>query len=428
MSPVTAQRRIPSGKAAALRRVAPAAARVSKITPVYSPLIQRKPACACGGVCPKCRSQENLQPKLKIGAPDDKYEREADRVADRIMRQPLSEKEEEETVQAKAVPGQETGSSIAIPDGFLAGGGRLLPPSTKHFLESRLGHDFSHVRIHDGAPAAEAAQSINARAFTLGRDVVFNKGEYSPDSERGKRLLAHELTHVMQQAGGGRLPHIQRQEEEESTEDVRIYFNAFIPGSLGTWLDEPGTPHCEFKTDERDFGEVGTSRISQYGSFVVSSGGISGCSSRSVIGRSHRRCWGYVPPTLSFSHRRGGLELDTGGFRQQYASDTAADHGTTTSNCSGNSANFHFIGRAAYPFLPGPNIDFDVHITITQSGNNFSVEVQGERNEFPAYEVVVVRGGTRTVIYRYMPSDSGPGLINLNTSSDFTVAPVSFTF
>ena len=209
MSPVTAQRRIPSGKAAALRRVAPAAARVSKITPVYSPLIQRKPACACGGVCPKCRSQENLQPKLKIGAPDDKYEREADRVADRIMRQPLSEKEEEETVQAKAVPGQEMGSSIAIPDGFLAGGGRLLPPSTKHFLESRLGHDFSHVRIHDGAPAAEAAQSINARAFTLGRDVVFNKGEYSPDSDRGKRLLAHELTHVIQQGGGsGR---IQRQ-------------------------------------------------------------------------------------------------------------------------------------------------------------------------------------------------------------------------
>ena len=62
-----------------------------------------------------------------------------------------------------------------------------------------MGNDFSGVRIHTDSRAAEAAQSVNARAFTLGNDVVFNRGEYAPQSDSGKRLLAHELTHVIQQ-------------------------------------------------------------------------------------------------------------------------------------------------------------------------------------------------------------------------------------
>ena len=215
-----------------------------------SDTIRGKSLCACGGTCPKCRAEQSIQPKLKIGAPDDEYEREADRVADQVMhpkstsfgarmpetavqRQegpeeeeggdgliqskslnesaslPLQrevapdnldeedEKQEEPALQAMALPGLDAKTSGRIQS--LKGGGRSLPQQSRAFFESRLGHDFSGVRIHTGATAVEAAQAVNARAFTLGNDVVFNRGEYLPATDSGKRLLAHELTHVIQQ-------------------------------------------------------------------------------------------------------------------------------------------------------------------------------------------------------------------------------------
>ena len=247
MSPVTAQRRTPSGKAAALRRFAPAGARGSKINPAYSPLIQRKPACACGGTCPKCRTEDAVQTKLRIGAANDKYEQEADRVADQVIhtrgtsfgaRVPQDEEEviqtksmassviqravleeeeepagtaapvegeEEVALQLKGMPGRGPGIGKAAGERVrsLHGGGRPLPVSTRYFFETRLDHDFSGVRIHTGANAAEAAQSLHARAFTVGNDVVFNHGEYSPHSDSGKHLLAHELIHTVQQSAIG---------------------------------------------------------------------------------------------------------------------------------------------------------------------------------------------------------------------------------
>jgi len=81
----------------------------------------------------------------------------------------------------------------------LSGGGQPLPQPTRDFMESRFNRDFSHVRIHTGADAAETAGSLNARAFTTGRHVVFGTGAYSPGTAEGKQLLAHELTHVVQQ-------------------------------------------------------------------------------------------------------------------------------------------------------------------------------------------------------------------------------------
>jgi hypothetical protein len=69
-------------------------------------------------------------------------------------------------------------------------------------MEHRLGSDFSGVRIHRGAEAAESAQSIDARAYTSGNDIVFNSGEYQPQTSSGQRLLAHELVHTLQQTGG----------------------------------------------------------------------------------------------------------------------------------------------------------------------------------------------------------------------------------
>jgi hypothetical protein len=203
------------------------------------PSIQRKMKCSCGGGCPGCQTENSkLQAKFKIGAPNDKYEQEANHVADQVMRMsnvgaeqdlpenneadeslqasPLAnqitplvqrqaepEEEEEEEIQPKQKPGKMQASAPNFESrvNSLRGGGRPLPVSERAFFEPRFGVDFSQVRIHSDSHAAGVAQSINARAFTLGRDVVFGTTEYAPGSHSGRSLLAHELTHVVQQSG-----------------------------------------------------------------------------------------------------------------------------------------------------------------------------------------------------------------------------------
>jgi Domain of unknown function (DUF4157) len=90
------------------------------------------------------------------------------------------------------------------------GGGQPLPGSVRSFFEPRFGRDFSDVRVHFDSRANEAASAVQARAFTLGRDVVFDTGQYAPQTEEGQRLLAHELAHVAQQGQAARQPQIQR--------------------------------------------------------------------------------------------------------------------------------------------------------------------------------------------------------------------------
>jgi flagellar motor protein MotB len=172
-----------------------------------------------------------LQAKLKIGQPNDRYEREADRVADQVMRMPepgiqrqstcpecMEEEEEEEIAQAKLVhnkaPPETTGFHGQLRS--LKGGGQPLPGSTRSFFESRLGCDFSDVRLHNNRGAADSARTLNAQAYTVGTDIVFAQGQYQPGTPPGRRLLAHELVHTIQQRKsrqqGGEL-NLQRQEE-----------------------------------------------------------------------------------------------------------------------------------------------------------------------------------------------------------------------
>lgn len=163
-----------------------------------------------------------IQPKLTVGAPDDAFEREADQVADQVMRMPEPDvapaaatprvqrlcAECEEEMQAKEEPGQTPG----VPTGFeqrftaLHGGGQPLPTAERAFFEPRFGRDFAGVRLHSGPAANELARSVQARAFTLGDAVVFGAGQYAPGSGAGRQLLAHELTHVVQQGGGRGTP------------------------------------------------------------------------------------------------------------------------------------------------------------------------------------------------------------------------------
>jgi hypothetical protein len=83
-----------------------------------------------------------------------------------------------------------------------SGGGQPLDRETRSFMESSLGTDFSGVRVHTGSAASNSARQLSAQAYTVGEDIVFGEGHYSPDSDSGKRVLAHELTHVVQQRSG----------------------------------------------------------------------------------------------------------------------------------------------------------------------------------------------------------------------------------
>lgn len=160
-------------------------------------------------------SVPQLQPKLKVGSTNDRFEREADRVADTVMRMSgpdvqrkcaECEEEEEMSLQRKGNGARSDERETAPPvvGEVLAGSGQPLDSSIRSFMEPRFGYDFSRVRVHTGDRAAESASSVNALAYTVGNSVVFGRDAYRPESSAGRRLIAHELTHVVQQRGMGR--------------------------------------------------------------------------------------------------------------------------------------------------------------------------------------------------------------------------------
>ncbi|OPY80858.1 MAG: hypothetical protein A4E65_01313 [Syntrophorhabdus sp. PtaU1.Bin153] len=118
-----------------------------------------------------------------------------------IQRQ--AEEEKEETLQTEEAPGHtlEPAADVEAAINALQGGGRPLPKSDLTFFEPSFGYDFSHVRLHTDTKSAQLASRMNARAFTRGNDIVFGEGQYGPGTDAGNCLLAHELTHVVQQAG-----------------------------------------------------------------------------------------------------------------------------------------------------------------------------------------------------------------------------------
>jgi hypothetical protein len=114
----------------------------------------------------------------------------------------------------------------------LRGGGRPLSDPERSFFEPRLGADFGGVRIHTGSRADEAARSIHADAFTTGRDVVFRSSAYRPGTAEGTRLLAHELTHVVQQRGRSDASLIQRQQTDAGFESSAGVDDGISNGTL----------------------------------------------------------------------------------------------------------------------------------------------------------------------------------------------------
>lgn len=177
-----------------------------------SPLpIFRKASCACGGGCPSC---QGAGVGLKVSHPNDAAEIGAGRIADRVMRMPegrsvAAGKNITQVLQAKGGSGASVGSQLGSRLASSRGGGSSMDAGTRSFMESRFDTDFSGVRIHTGSEAVQMSRELNATAFTIGKDIYFNQGQYQPGSNSGKALLAHELTHTLQQ--GGRSLGIQRQ-------------------------------------------------------------------------------------------------------------------------------------------------------------------------------------------------------------------------
>ncbi len=156
-----------------------------------------------------------IQPKLTLDPGHDKYEREAERVAQQVV--------DHATLSGTAAPGDALSQRPAIqrldnsvcgdvdPDVQHAitrvrGGGQAIPDFVRAPLEWALGADFSDVRLHAGVRADELNRALRARAFTTGQDIFLRRGEFSLTSRSGQRLLAHELAHVLQQGGGRQMP------------------------------------------------------------------------------------------------------------------------------------------------------------------------------------------------------------------------------
>ena len=258
--------------------------------PFFTPAISRQAAAWDGGNAQhtpffQARSQPVIQPKLTINEPGDKYEQEADAMSDRVMRMsaPVGEVgdegmvqtkplninaiqrkcttcEQEEKVQRQEMEGEETLQTKplmrkAADGGYPAtpqlssqlhsskGGGNPLPKQTLGSMNQAFGADFSKVRIHTNSQAAEMSQGIQAKAFTHGSDIYFNQGQYSPETSEGKRLLGHELTHVVQQVTTTTRQHLQRttwtptHADERSTSGVDRFasqtFELTIPSLTG---------------------------------------------------------------------------------------------------------------------------------------------------------------------------------------------------
>jgi hypothetical protein len=136
----------------------------------------------------------------------------------------ISEVPEKGSALQRSAANSSTISSIPpIVHEVLSSPGQPLDAKTRETMEPRFGHDFSHVRIHTDAKAAESARAVNAVAYTVGRDVVFGAGQHKPETREGGKLMAHELTHVVQQGSAGSQPgNLQRKSQEKSSDKKKI--------------------------------------------------------------------------------------------------------------------------------------------------------------------------------------------------------------
>lgn len=201
-------------------------------------------------------AQPSLQAKLRIGPANDRYEQEADRMAERVLSMPAAAAAPKNGVATPAIQqkvlataitplvrrqpagdgsGRSASAEVANKIAASRGLGSPMPDGLHQYMGSRFGADFSGVRIHTDANADTLNRSLKAQAFTVGSDVYFAQGRYNPDSYDGRRLVAHELTHVVQQGGASAtrtmpLSTAQRSIQRLSVKGVINSVLSYIPG------------------------------------------------------------------------------------------------------------------------------------------------------------------------------------------------------
>lgn len=213
-----------------------------------------------------------IQPKLMVGAANSPAEAEADQMAgqvvqrleqpetlqravmeeekkEKVQRQPLEEKdklqkqsapEEEETVQTKPAANSPAPTSVVHSLQSSKGGGQPLPAALRGGAEQALGADFGSVRVHTNSESARMNEALHAQAFTHGQDVYFNEGKYRPETAEGRRLLGHELGHVVQQ-----IPRIARQETDPAAPATTVA----APGAVPAGGTAPGIVEINIDRD-----------------------------------------------------------------------------------------------------------------------------------------------------------------------------------
>ena len=194
---------------------------------------------------------EEITPLVQVQRQEEPEEEEetlqakplAEEIIPLVQRQVEPEEEEEEEIRPKSIDGAapEVTPEIGRDVQSIKGRGQPLSASERAFFEPRYGADFDDVRVHSDARAAHVAQSVNARAFTHGRDVVFGAGQYAPGMSEGRRLLAHELTHVVQQSAypTNQLSLVQRLEAMQNyrgCHDDQNFFTELAQTRASVWV------------------------------------------------------------------------------------------------------------------------------------------------------------------------------------------------
>jgi len=290
-----------------------------------------------------------IQPKLTINTPGDEYEQEADRISERVMRMPEpplpSASANNYTAQQKEPHAQKhlrtkrveptTGEPIAAPpivQEVLSSPGQPLDAGARAFMEPRFGHDFSQVRVHADERSAEAASSVNARAFTAGDRVVFGAGEYAPQTEPGRRLLSHELAHTLQQRSGllqgarvashhahgaaSGSAQIQRKLVDQKDNEIRVNLDKVKPGDTVT----------------PEFHDKASSRVKKDTTKIVNA------MLKTPSGLSSLQTWIALPGSIRLWYHRGAPLLDDEGEEAHgfsVGSDPNLATGKTEVNVSG---------------------------------------------------------------------------------------------
>jgi Domain of unknown function (DUF4157) len=403
-----------------------------------------------------------LQTKLPINKPGDEYEQEADSVAEQVMRIPETQlqhacscsgecpkcqkqraRQGYAGLQTKPIRASGVGLTAPPVSEVSRSTGQSLDVATRSFMEPRFAHDFSSVRIHSDSRAAQAARSVKAMAHTVGSDVVFGAGHYQPETNIGRRLLAHELTHVIQQSAAA--PRIQRHSPEggESPELVlppefaadaplprtfTFWINAFIPGYLEGAIPVPAGPEkgktmfpgpfpgsdC-FLTDSRGFSS------NRLASARVHVEGVVDLHTRSLRG--------------SALYSSGTKELDCEDGEIECA-ERAAVSGSVTTQGEGNNPNLLYIKindvAASDPCVTGaPNVNMNGTINLDLHPNllnrTFFIEMYIE--PFPDFEMYAhVDDGPPRTLFRHLRTETSPfSLIGGATSRVRSTRPFSLS-